>query len=62
MRIATVFLSVACLNVASASCAADPLPAWSDTATKQAIVAFVGKVTKEGSPDFVLIEGGKKVS
>jgi len=31
----------------------DPLPSWNDTATKKAIVAFVEKVTKEGSPDFV---------
>ena len=33
--------------------AADSLPSWNDTASKQAIVAFVEKVTKEGSPDFV---------
>ena len=32
---------------------ADPLPSWNDTAPKQAIVAFVEKVTKEGSPDFI---------
>ena len=31
----------------------DPLPSWNDTAPKQAIMAFVGKVTQEGSPDFV---------
>ena len=31
----------------------DPLPSWNDTAPKQAIIAFVDKVTKEGSPDFV---------
>ena len=31
----------------------DPLPSWNDTAPKRAIVAFVDKVTKEGSPDFV---------
>src|SRR5207253_11092653 len=31
----------------------DPLPSWNDTASKKAIVAFVEKVTKEGSPDFV---------
>jgi hypothetical protein len=31
----------------------DPLPSWNDTAPKKAIVAFVGRVTKEGSPDFV---------
>jgi len=32
---------------------ADPLPSWNDTAPKKAIAAFVEKVTKEGSPDFV---------
>jgi len=34
--------------------AANPLPSWNDTAPKQAIIAFVEKVTKEGSPEFVL--------
>lgn len=33
--------------------AADPLPSWNDTARKKAVVAFVERVTKEGSPDFV---------
>ena len=33
--------------------ASDPLPSWRDTAAKQAIVSFVGRVTREGSPDFV---------
>jgi phosphoserine phosphatase len=33
--------------------AADPLPSWNDTAPKQSIVAFVEKVSKEGTPDFV---------
>ena len=31
----------------------DPLSSWSDTTPKRAIVAFVEKVTKEGSADFV---------
>jgi len=31
----------------------DPLPSWNDTAPKKAITAFVEKVTKEGSADFV---------
>ncbi|SIT55516.1 Nonspecific acid phosphatase [Mesorhizobium prunaredense] len=31
----------------------DPLPSWNDTAPKAAIVEFVDKVSKEGSPDFV---------
>jgi haloacid dehalogenase-like hydrolase len=34
----------------------DPLPSWNDTAPKKAIEAFVEKVTKDGSPDFVPID------
>jgi phosphoserine phosphatase len=41
------------LLLTSAAFAADPLPSWNDTAAKKAIVAFVEKVTKPGSPDFV---------
>ena len=33
--------------------AADPLPSWNDGKAKQSIIAFVEKVTKPGSPDFV---------
>lgn len=33
--------------------AAEALPSWNDTAPKQAIFAFVEKVTRPGSPDFV---------
>jgi phosphoserine phosphatase len=33
--------------------AADPLPSWNDTATKKAIVTFVERVTKQGSPDLM---------
>ena len=31
----------------------DSLPSWNDGKAKQSIIAFVAKVTKEGSPDFV---------
>jgi phosphoglycolate phosphatase-like HAD superfamily hydrolase len=31
----------------------DPLPSWNDTGAKKAVVHFVERVTKEGSPDFV---------
>jgi hypothetical protein len=31
----------------------DPLPEWDGRAAKSAIVDFVGRVTKEGRPDFV---------
>ncbi|MCG6905774.1 MAG: haloacid dehalogenase-like hydrolase, partial [Desulfobacteraceae bacterium] len=33
--------------------APDPLPSWNDGQSKQAILAFVEKVTSSGSPDFV---------
>ena len=33
--------------------AQDPLPSWNDGPTKQSIMDFVAKVSKEGSPDFV---------
>ena len=32
----------------------NPLPSWNDTTTKRAIIAFVEKVTEDGSPNFVL--------
>jgi hypothetical protein len=31
----------------------DPLPSWNEGTAKQAILAFVARVTKEGGPDFV---------
>jgi len=31
----------------------DPLPSWNDGPAKQGILAFIAKVTKEGSPDFL---------
>jgi phosphoserine phosphatase len=40
-------------GIAVASEAQDPLPSWNDGATKKAIVTFVERVTREGSPDFV---------
>ncbi len=41
------------LAVATSATATDPLPSWNDTASKEAIIAFVENVTKAGSPDFV---------
>jgi hypothetical protein len=38
---------------ALADLAGDPLPSWNDTASKKAIMTFVERVTKQGSPDFV---------
>ncbi|MEY4484227.1 MAG: hypothetical protein RL693_1679 [Verrucomicrobiota bacterium] len=47
-----LFLCFHALTLAPAR-AADPLPSWNDNASKNAIVAFVEKVTKEGSAEFV---------
>jgi len=38
---------------ASPAKAQDPLPSWNDGPNKQAIADFVGRVTRDGSPDFV---------
>jgi hypothetical protein len=46
-------LACALAFVSASAHAADPLPSWHEGQAKQAIVAFVEKVTKEGSPDFV---------
>ncbi len=46
-------VSVAAIGSHVARAADDPLPSWNDGAAKQAIVAFVEKVTKEGGPNFV---------
>jgi phosphoserine phosphatase len=49
----TFFLALASVLLTAALRAEDPLPSWNDTASKQAIVGFVEKVTKDGSPDYV---------
>jgi hypothetical protein len=52
-RRAVLATVAALLLAAPAQAQSDPLPSWNDTAPKAAIVAFVDKVTKAGSPDFV---------
>ena len=49
MKVLTLFLAL----LTSIAFAADPLPSWNDGKAKQSIVAFVEKVSKEGTPDFV---------
>jgi hypothetical protein len=44
----------ATLVCVATSVRAELLPSWNDTAPKKALVAFVEKVTRSGSPDFVL--------
>ncbi|MCU0780662.1 MAG: haloacid dehalogenase-like hydrolase [Akkermansiaceae bacterium] len=46
-------LLAAALLAGAAGLQADPLPSWNDSTPKAAITAFVGKVAKEGSPDFI---------
>lgn len=48
--IAAVLLA---LTAATVCAQADPLPSWNDGKTKQSILTFVSKVTKEGAPEFV---------
>lgn len=40
-------------TAAAPAAATDPLPSWNDGATKQAIIAWVGKVTKKDSPEYL---------
>lgn len=49
------FLAVLILCVCGSSFA-DPLPSWNDGPVKQAIISFVDKTTRIGSPDFVSVE------
>ena len=50
---AAILLALAGCQTAERAVDADPLPSWNDTAPKQAIVAFVDKVTHLDTPDFV---------
>ena len=59
LSIALVLLNAACVRspetaaAPAASAPSDQLPSWNDGASKKAIVDFVGRVTREGGPDFV---------
>ena len=46
----SIALSIIC---AAAFAESDPLPSWNNTATKEAIIEFVKKVTEKSSPDYV---------
>jgi phosphoserine phosphatase len=58
-RLAQQFLPIVLGSVLSlltaAASADDPLPSWNDGKAKKSIIAFVEKVTKPGSPDFVSV-------
>src|SRR5882757_3540408 len=51
VRIAAV--AVIAVSWTAPGFAQEPLPSWNDTTPKRAIVAFVERVTTQGSPDFV---------
>ncbi len=53
MKRSAMKMPLALLLLTHAAFATDPLPSWQDTAPKKAIIAFVDKVTKKGSADFV---------
>ena len=50
MRCVVIAVLLAAITAAAQT---DPLPAWNDGPTRQAIVEFVQKVTDKSSPDFV---------
>lgn len=65
MKYVSVARSVAFLLIVfpvprSLAQAPDPLPSWNDGPSKKAIVEFVGKVTREGSKEFVPV--GERVA
>jgi phosphoglycolate phosphatase-like HAD superfamily hydrolase len=53
MKRILIEIIVSLLLFTNVSVAADSLPSWNDTAPKKAIVTFVERITKQGSPDFV---------
>src|SRR5262245_51131037 len=48
-----VLTVVAALSAWADGPQSDPLPSWNETAPKKALLAFVERVAKEGSPGFV---------
>lgn len=53
LSVVAAFPMLLALPALAQTAATDPLPAWNDTAPKKAIVTFVERVTKQGSPDLV---------
>ena len=56
LKLSTLLLIAATVAPSAKANGSDPLPSWNEGATKQAIVAFVDKVTTAGSPDFVPVD------
>jgi hypothetical protein len=53
-RLAAIALSA--FLWAAPALAQDALPSWNDTESKKALLGFVERVTKQGSPDFVPVD------
>jgi phosphoglycolate phosphatase-like HAD superfamily hydrolase len=51
--LAAALAAACCVQVLPALAQPNPLPSWNDGATKSAIVDFVARVTRDGSPDYV---------
>ena len=51
--LAIAILAVTLMAGIRPTAAQDRLPSWNEGAAKRAIVGFVGKVTRQGGPDFV---------
>lgn len=49
----SLVLTIFCTLLAFPAFDSDPLPSWNDGPAKKSIIAFVEKVTREGSSDFV---------
>ncbi len=50
------YLFLLIISIPCSYAQSDPLPSWNDTAPKKSIIAFVEKVTKDGSSDFVPVD------
>lgn len=51
--VALIAFVVGSVSLRSEDARSDPLPSWNDGGPKSAIIDFVGRVTKDGGPDFV---------
>jgi len=52
----SIGLSLLLCSFIGAVAQTEPLPSWNETAPKKSIIAFVEKVTKKGTPDFVPVD------
>ncbi|MFO0889688.1 MAG: HAD family hydrolase [Isosphaeraceae bacterium] len=52
-RLPALWLAFVLVAINAARGQGDPLPSWNDGPSRRAVVDFVGRVTKEGGPDFV---------